>query len=299
MRYGKAFPDEIKKIQSKIKHRSAEGYGGESWQDTFIAPVSDLHQSPLMNIWSRVGFLIFVLIIFSGFFFRLFHLQIAEGKANRDLADFNRIQVKVIHAPRGVIYDRHGKIIAQNNPAFRLFEATSSSTEPHISTITREEALKMETNNDPRFYNLEIDSTRNYPYKEKMSHILGYVSEITKDELTSSDFKYYKGGDKIGRGGVEQEYEKVLKGIDGGEVIEVDAGGKRVRTIRRKDPIPGQNLVLNIDADLQWVAFEKLAEHVKKADSCCGSVVVQDPRSGAVLALASFPSFDPLKLKRR
>ncbi len=292
MRFGKAFPDQISKIQSKVKHHSPKGYGGEEWEDSFINPVIDLNQSALMGSWNRVIFVIAAIIMFSGFFFRLFHLQIAQGSTNRELADFNRIQVKVIHAPRGVVYDRNGKILAQNEPGFRLIES-SGSGEIHFKTISREEALKLETDNDPRYYNLEIDSKRTYPYKEKMSHILGYVSEITKDEISLPENRNYRPGDKIGRGGVEESYEKVLKGIDGGEVIEVDAQGKKIRTIRRKEPIPGQNMILNIDADLQWVTYERLAENVRKSQSCCGSVVIQDPRNGAVLAMASYPSFDP------
>ncbi len=293
MKYGKAFPDQLKKIQSRVKHQPSHRYGGNSWEESFISTVSDLDQSPLMNIWLKVSFLVVCLIVFSGLTMRLFHLQIAEGKNNRDLADFNRILVKVIHAPRGVIYDRNGKILAQNEPAFRLLVASNSASTPHFTTITRDEALKLETSNNPQYYNLEIDSRRTYPYKEKMAHILGYVSEITQEEKDETGYKNYKPGDKVGRGGVEESFEKVLKGIDGGEVIEVDAQGKRVRTIRRKNPIPGQNLVLNIDADLQWVTYEKLAENVKKAQSCCGSVVIQNPQNGAVLALASYPSFDP------
>ena len=295
MKFGKAFPDQINRIQSKIKHKSESGYGGEGWQESFIAPVADLDQSDPFNVWGKVAILSVLLLIFSAFFLRLFHLQIAEGKTNRELADSNRIQVKVIHAPRGVIYDRNGKIVAQNEPAFRLKEASGSADV--FRTIEREEALKLEIEDDPAFYNLEVDHKRSYPYKEKTAHILGYVSEITKEEMDDeTQFKNYRPGDKVGRSGIEQSYEKVLKGIDGGEVIEVDAAGKKIRTIRRKDPIPGQNIVLNIDADLQWVAFEKLKEGLAKAKSCCGSVIVQDPHSGGILAMVSYPSFDPLNI---
>jgi penicillin-binding protein 2 len=295
MKFGKAFPDQINKVQSKIKHRSREGFGGSDWQETFIASVSDLDQSPLMGIWTKVILISATLIVFSGLFIRLFHLQVAEGKTNRELADSNRIQVKVIHAPRGVIYDRNGKILAQNEPAFRLKE--SSNGAEVFKTISREESLKLEIENDPRFYNLEIDHQRAYPYREKTSHILGYVSEITKEEMDDeTQFNNYRPGDKLGRGGIEESYEKVLKGIDGGEVIEVDAAGKKIRSIRKKDPIPGQNLVLNIDADLQWVAYEQLKAGLEKAKSCCGSLIAQDPHNGGVLALVSFPAFDPLQI---
>ena len=90
-----------------------------------------------------------------------------------------------------------------------------------------------------------------------------------------------------------QSYEKTLRGIDGGEIIEVDSTGKKLRTLRKTDPIPGQNLYLSIDADLQNLAHKLLEETIQKTKSCCGAIVAQDPISGQILALASYPSFNP------
>src|SRR5947207_8804441 len=121
-----------------------------------------------MSSWRRISLLIVLMIVFFGLFIRLFHLQIVQGRDFRELADSNRIQVKIIHAPRGVIYDRNGKILAQNEPGFRLVSATDSSKK--ASHISREEYLKMDATNDPRLKDLEIDSLRDYPYGEKTSH---------------------------------------------------------------------------------------------------------------------------------
>lgn len=231
--------------------------------------------------------MVMLIIAFSILLIRLFVLQIIEGKNNRDLADSNRIQIKIIHAPRGVIYDRNGKIVAQNEPAFRLVEGA------RITRVSRDEALKMEVKGDPNFKNLEIDNARTYPQAAKMVHILGYLSEITGDELKDPDYKNYKSGDLVGRSGVEETYEKLLRGADGGEIIEVDAQGKKIRTLRKNDAIPGQNLYLTIDADLQMIAYDRLEEAIKKAGACCGALIGVEPLSGQVLTLVSYPAFNP------
>lgn len=293
LKFGKAFSDEVKKISSK-SHLKLGNFDPLSWQESLIAPFSSSSSSPNLKLWRKLFLILICFITFIVLVARLFHLQVIEGKHNQELADSNRIQVKVIHAPRGVIYDRNGKILAQNEPGFRLIE--KHGQEASSSYISRDEALQMEVRDDPRLKLLEVDSKRAYPFKEKMAHILGYVGEITAEELNESKYKDYQLGDKIGRSGVEETYEKFLRGIDGGEVIEVDSTGKKLRTLRKKDAIPGQNLYLSVDADLQTVAYLTLEQGVKKVGSCCGAVVAQDPKTGQILALASYPSFNPQDL---
>src|SRR5204862_6840744 len=109
----------------------------------------------------------------------------------------------------------------QNEPGFRLKDPTNPAAKAEY--LNRDQAMQMEINNDPNFANLEVDTIRSYPNGEKTADILGYVSEITAEELKDPQYGGYKLGDKIGREGIEETYEKVLRGIDGGEVIEVDA----------------------------------------------------------------------------
>lgn len=304
-RFGKAFPDKLKKVAFKYGHFHGHKESND-WQDQFIPGVKDGNRvtSPVSE-WRRFSFLIILICFFSLLFFKLFHLQIAQGRINRDLADSNRIQVKVIHAPRGVIYDRNGKILAQNEPGFRLIEKAKDL--PRARLITRDEFLKMEISGSPDLKNLELDSIRTYPMGEKTAHILGYVGEISPEELKEqSDKNYgenqngflarssaYKLGDKLGRMGIEQYYEKILRGIDGGEIIEVDAQGNKVRTLSETKPVAGQNLILSIDASLQEIAYKQLSDATKKTGSCCGALVTQEPKSGQILAMVSLPSFDP------
>lgn len=290
-RYGRAFIDEVKKTARASGHfhnKKLNYYGiGENLLFNDSIDESTARTSP----WMKAIVVVVFIVCLSWLFARVFHLQIARGKENLSLADSNRIQIKTIHAPRGVIYDRNGKILASNAPGFRIKNDPGSSQK--FKVISREDALNLEVSNDPKLKDLEIDSLRAYPQSFKASHVLGYLGEITEDELKTEKFSNYKLGDKIGRGGVEETYEKTLKGIDGGEIIEVDAGGKKLRVLRQTEAIPGQNLVLSIDIDLQMLTFDKLSQAVKKTGSCCGAAIVNDPNTGEILSLVSIPSFDP------
>lgn len=250
-----------------MKKRRSLGFDFDEWKDTLL-PNYDLSQATHYekNPWMVLSFAIICLVLFFVIFIRLFHLQVIEGKASRELADGNRIQIKIIHAPRGVIFDRNGKILAANSPAFRLGSRL----------ISREEALELEAKGDTRAVNLEVDNVRDYPQGEEMAHVIGYV-----------------GGDKIGQTGIEAQYEKLLKGIDGGEIIEVDSKGSKLRTLRTNPPIPGQNIYLTIEVDLQSKVYSLLKQTLIKVDSLGGAAIAMDPTNGQILALVSLPSFDP------
>lgn len=293
LKFGKAFPDQFQQV--KYKHIPNHKKKTQSFNDLLSFSETNEEENSLISPWRALSVVSILIIIFAIFFTRLFHLQIAEGKSNRELADSNRIQVKIIHAPRGVIYDRNGKILAQNEPSFRLVEKTETG-QTKVTKVSRDDALKMEVVGDPRLKQLEIDSIRSYPYADKTAHVLGYVGEINEEELESPQYQNYKPGDSVGRGGIEQSYEKVLRGVDGGEIIEVDAAGKTLRTLTKTEAIPGQNIYLSLDLDLQQTVFQKLAEQIQKVGSCCGSAIAQDPHSGEILALVSYPSYNPKDL---
>ncbi len=240
------------------------------------------------SFWRTTVYLAVTFFLFFILFVRLFHLQIIEGTKNRELADGNRIQVKVIYAQRGVIFDRNGKVLAANSPGFRLKDPQNKL----VTFLTHQEALALISKHDPRSANLEVDTIRKYPQAEKLAHVLGYVGEITEEQLKDPQFREYSLGDRIGVTGVEFFYEHLLRGIDGGEIIEVDSAGQEIRTLRKVLPIPGHNIYLTIDSDLQDQAFKILQETIKKTGSCCGAAMAVDPTSGQVLSLLSYPSFD-------
>lgn len=279
---GFGFPDEVAKVSSKsgqpVKIKENE------WKDALLPNFdATFAERFTKGPWLSLPFALICAICFFIIFLRLFHLQIVEGAKNRELADGNRIQVKVIHAPRGVIFDRNGQILAANSPAFRL----------KTRLISREEALEREVKNDHEAQELEVDNVRTYPMGEKFAHAVGYVGEISGSQLAGEDYKNYRLGDRIGQSGIEAQYEKVLRGIDGGEIVEVDSLGIKLRSLRQNPPIPGQNLYLTIDADLQEIIYQHLKEGLEESGSCCGAAIAMDPGNGQVLALVSLPSYDP------
>ena len=270
--------------------KNKRSFDSEDWKDALL-PNFDLTQVHQISKdhWRVTIFLIFCITLFFILFLRLFHLQIINGKQNLELADGNRIQIKLIHAPRGLIYDRNGKILASNSPAFRLLDKQSKKAR----LISRDEALELEVKNDPRVQDLEVDNVRSYPYGEELAHVLGYVGEISEDQIKTESYIGYHLGDRIGQSGIEAQYEEVLKGVDGGEIIEVNSKGSKIRTLRTNLPIPGQNIYLNIDAMLQDKLFKLTKDATAKVGSCCAAAVAQDPTNGQILALVSLPGFDP------
>lgn len=263
--------------------------------------------------------LILTMIILS---VRLWHLQIMQGNEMRRQSEMNRIRIKKIIAPRGVIYDKMGRVLADTRPSFNLYitpedikdfnqtidglaalldldreeiidklKAASgfpSSFPVKIkSDISMDELAKVEAN---RVYlpgaGIQIEPKRNYPYGTMMAHMLGYVSEISNEELKKKEYKTYSPGDYIGKYGLEKMYEPYLRGIDGEKRVEVDAMGREVRTLDMKEPIAGNSMYLNVNLDVQMV-IEKMLEGKR------GGCIALEPKSGAVVALVSRPAFNP------
>jgi len=216
-------------------------------------------------------------VLFLILFARLFFLQVIQGYYYRYLSNNNRTKTVTIHAPRGIIFDRNGIPLVFNSPGVR--ENINGKT----ILLTQEEALKAIAQGKT---NLEVDSMRNYPYKDAAAHVLGYIGQISKDELADPLFAGYSAADFIGKSGIEQEYESLLKGIDGKQLFEVDANGSLVRILGQDDPTAGKNITLTLDVKLQEAAFAAMKD-VKK-----GAAIVSTPK-GEVLALISKPSFDP------
>ena len=207
---------------------------------------------------------------------RLIFLQIIKGSDYRALSDSNRTKTIAIHAPRGIIFDRDGTPLVFNVPGFR------QTLNDKTKLLEENEALKLISEGKT---NLEIDSLRSYPYKDTFSHVLGYIGQISKEELKEKELVNYKGGDLIGKIGMEKEYEGKLRGVNGKELVEIDSMGKIIRKLGQTDPIPGQNITLTLDVALQKAVFEA-AKDIKK-----GAVIVSNPK-GEILVLISKPSFD-------
>lgn len=255
MKVGHAFADHIKSEKIKRRH--------------FSEGKENVMRASLLTL--------LLLLAFSALLFRLISLQLFKGSEYRALADSNRIRTETIYAPRGVIFDRNGDPLVFNKPGFRQIENNKTTLLSH--EVALERIAKGAGN-------IGVDSLREYPYKEAFAHVLGYVGQITEEELESPQFSGYGLTDLIGKTGLERKYEGILRGRNGKQLIEVDVMGKPVRTLGRTDPISGQDLTLTVDAGLQTATYEAL-DGVKR-----GAVIASTP-DGQILAMLSKPSFDP------
>lgn len=250
---------------------------------------------------------------------RLWSLQAIHGTYYRELSEQNRVRDLDVPAPRGVIYDRRGRPMVSNRAAFtvgllpmevrqpaRLAEALASvlgmereeilarleagrrrpfEVVPLRRDVGKQIVLTIEENRlDLPGVIIQAEPVRDYLHGRLAAHALGYLGEITEEELRR--MPAYRAGDLIGKTGVERTYDEVLRGAPGRLRVEVDAAGRPQRVLDRQPARLGQSLVLSLDVDLQAVAEEALAGNV-------GAVVALDPRSGDVLALASSPAYDP------
>lgn len=227
-------------------------------------------------LWFLRGLLIAAVLVL---FTRLLDLQVIRGKYFRTISNENRLRRIPISAPRGKILSREGNILVDNKMVKKaiVFDPVIGYVKTTVQNASNEESTINEW-------------TRHYPMGADFAHVSGYLGEATPDEVGKTmpkcvDKSEVKLGDEIGRGGLEQQYECDLRGVDGEELIEVDAMGRKVRTLGRKEPIPGMDLTTTISFGLQ----KKASEIMRGKD---GAVVVTNA-DGQVLALFSAPSFDP------
>ena len=279
---------------------------------------------PIFSEWykSRLArATLFVVLAFATLGFRLFFLQVVEGREFRRLSDSNCIRLQKIDAIRGVIRDRNGALLVDNRPAFQLgivprdarpveetlarlsrytgvpeatFRETMEGhrglpgyrTVPLMQDIGRDMLAVVEAHRfDLPGIVVDIQPRRHY-MEAAAPHLIGYLGEIRPDELAHAEYPGARRGDFVGRSGIERSAESFLRGEHGGRQVEVDARGQVVRVLDTVPPTPGLNLILTLD-----LALQKRAETLLEGKA--GAAVVLDPATGEVLAMASAPAFDP------
>ena len=216
---------------------------------------------------------------------RLMQLQLIQGQENRQRSESNRVQLARAGAPRGAIFDRNGTPLTRNVPIYKL-----KIEDGQWEIVTREEAEERERAGET----IVEEVGREYLYGEALAHIIGYLGEVTEAELAGAQQDCLRRGvgcdlalgDVTGKLGVERAMEASLRGISGGTVIERGVDGAVVRKLAIREPQAGRDVTLTIDLGLQQLVAKTLGERK-------GAVVVSDPVSGEILALASGPGFDP------
>lgn len=235
--------------------------------------------------------LFFFITVFIILGVRLFYVGVMRGSYYRDLADNNRTAEQILPAPRGVIYDRNGQVLARNKPVYRDLSC-QNSPENHCQFYTHDQALKIEAQGGK----VALSLGREYPIASAAAHVVGYMSEVTPEDLQGQN---YRVGDWKGVFGAEAVYETKLRGVPGKRLIEVDSQGKETAELARVEPQAGSNLHLAIDVRLQQAAEKAFFKRTLNKDGQKfreienGAVVASDPKTGEILAIYSSPSFDP------
>ncbi len=266
-----------------------------------------------------------VAIVFGVLTFAFFRVQIMSSERYHLQSDDNRLRQVPLPSPRGIITDRNGVVLAENLPGYSVslhaphvdsLEATLQRLQPILDLDTAEVSavlaryarapselvmLRRDATfatvsalEEQRAWNpgliVQSEPKRRYPFADTVAHIIGYVSEITVDELESGAVPNGRGGVLVGRVGLEQQYDLALRGDDGYKFIEHDALGRTVREASEAQtlaPVPGNSIRTTIDVQLQRYVVQQFPEGAR------GAVVAMDPRDGQVLALYSAPSYDP------
>ena len=281
----------------------------------------DLREVQRRLLILKAGLLLILLLLIV----RVWHLQIREGAYYRDLSQNNRTRSVTLEPARGLIYDRNGVLMANNVPSFNLYATLEDikDRDQLIARLTkligldetlvrkkfaergsklvprkikegltlREAALIESHRLDLPGLMIQAESKRNYPGGMAAVHVLGYVGEVSADQLEKPEFTGLHQGSIVGQYGVEKAYDRFLRGQAGQKLIEVDAMGHEKRTVQVQLPQAGDDLYLTIDIRLQQLAESLLGEEA-------GAIVALDTTNGDVLAMASRPGFDPNVLSR-
>ena len=269
----------------------------------------------------RVGLLLVVGLLG----LRLWHLQILEGPYYRDLSENNRTRQVLLEPARGLIYDRNGILLANNVSSFSVYVTLEDVQDREVliqqlsellgldpalvrkklaikgskllprkikDRMTLRDATLVESSRlDMPGVMIQVESQRNYPGGLIASHRLGYVGEISADQLEKPEFDDLHQGSIVGQYGIEKSYDRHMRGTAGQKNVEVDALGHEKKSSVVEKPQAGNDLYLTIDARLQKLAEDLLGEEQ-------GAIVALDPNNGDILAMASRPAFDPNVLSR-
>ena len=275
------------------------------------------------NLFASRAMMAFLLVLLAVLMLclRYFYLQVISHDEFSVRSASNRVRIVPVAPNRGLVYDRRGRPVAQNLPAYRLevvpekvedldetilalgeiielpedlLERFHSSRKQHRVfdsvplkfNLTEEEVARfsVDRHNLPGVEVVPYLS-RYYPYGALLTHVLGYVGRLDEDDMERVDQGNYRGTTHIGKGGIERYYEDRLHGASGIEKIETNAQGRRLQVLERQDPAHGDDLILSLDVQVQQAAWDALGDRA-------GAVVAIDPNDGSVLAMVSKPSFD-------
>ncbi len=264
-----------------------------------------------------------ILVAVSLIVVRLWYLQVIQGQDLRVRSENNRVRLREIKALRGIILDSRGVVLVDNRPSFdviiypedaknvrNVIETLEGLYEKHRLNLSEDYTTLLETKRPLMTYRLDrnisreklalvethalelpgvsidIMPVREYFFGEAMAHVIGYTGEVSRTDLEREGSGSYKSGDVVGKYGIERYLDQNIRGKNGGEQIEVNVVGKKIRMLGRVEPSVGYRVVLTLDSVLQRIAWDAL-------EGKAGSVIAINPRDGSILTMVSKPSYDP------
>jgi len=302
------------------------------WEESAVDSLSTVEgfsQKTLIRSPKWLSF--FVLLVFFIFAVRLVYLQAFKGEMFGAISENNRLRKQTILAPRGIILDRYGKILATNTASFnlvaipldlleneldsqltklseiiqfdvmlaeqRILKAGQASLDPIViaQNLSLEQSILFESRASEfvGFLTQKIP-VRDYTSAESLFHVVGYTGLVSQEERNLLDKSAYSSFDFVGKSGIEQSYENYLHGVNGFSQVEVDARGNLIGKLGTKDPVTGNTLELNLDSDLQVLLYNLLKGSGKRR----AAAIALNPKTGGVLALVSAPGLDGSKFSR-
>ena len=286
-----------------------------------LANISKQDGAPELR-WRARWLYVILTVAFFGLVSRLIFLQVLSGERYTFLSENNRVRIKRVAGTRGMVFDRQGELLVDSRPSFDLIFVPEDSRDPQNTLrllaryLKRDEGELLKTFEEGKSraafdemvlgrdvdwsavvavethqldlpgVSLRARPRRSYVDGPMAAHVLGYLGEINQKQLKNLKDQGYVVGDEIGQYGLERRWEELLRGQSGGQQVEVDALGRRVRVLHEVTDVPGYTVHLTLDRELQAAAFEAL-------NGKEGTIIAIDVTSGAILALASTPAFDP------
>ncbi len=286
--------------------------------------MSSSPQDDFKDLYDRITWGVLAILVLLGMLLlRAWYLQVVEGETYRGLSETNRVRVVSVLPQRGLIFDRHGRLLVNNTPGFTAYVVPEDAPVPIDSLIERlalylelpaedireriasqrsarpytpipiknhlalkEVALIEAHRLDLPGVKIEVEAQRNYPYGAWAAHLLGYVSEVSAIQRSAAEFENLPLGMQVGQYGAELAYDTTLRGQPGEKGVEVDALGHERRVVNQVPPVQGDDVHLTIDAEVQLAAEDAL-------QGKAGVVVALDPGTGELIAMVSHPDFDP------
>lgn len=320
----KKLPLDIDQFNPGIFRRNIDAFkdvfGYSDLSNNLPRKLSFYNLSHNYKLWHAMFFVCLVITTSLIFITRAFTLQVLKGEKYETLSKSNNTRYAQIQAERGVIYSREGEVLVRNKPAFSIELNTMYCRQLNICESTLYEVEKIQNKSLPEAYLdlknrkqviviekgltkeevlpiesklasfpglvVSVQPLRDYRFPESFAHVLGYVGL----DDTNLQPRY------VGKAGIEESYDERLRGIPGERVIQVDSSGESYKVIAEQNAFPGKNIHTYLNLDLQNKAYDLVKQKVLEGKAMAGVVVAQDPQTGGVIALVSYPTFDSSKL---